>query len=207
MDATELLAPYRVVPVVVINDASTAVPLAETLVAAGIGVIEVTLRTDAALAAIEAIAAKVPDMLVGAGSLRTTSQFDDVANAGAKFGVSPGSTTALVKAAKSRGLPYVPGAATPSEMLALFEQGIRLQKFFPAEAAGGIPMLKSVASPLPDVSFMPTGGIDVELAKDYLALPNVAGVGGSWLAPASLVSEANYDEIGRIARDAAKLGV
>ena len=207
MDATQLLAPFRIVPVVVMDDVSTAVPLAETLVGAGIGVIEVTLRTDAALAAIETIARNVPDMLVGAGSLRTTVQFDDVVSAGARFGVSPGSTPALVNAARSHGFPYVPGAATPSEMLALLEQGIRLQKFFPAEAAGGIAMLKSVASPLPELSFMPTGGIDVERAKDYLALPNVAGVGGSWLAPAALVREGNYDEIGRIARDAATLGV
>lgn len=207
MRASELLAGIPVVPVVVIDEPASAVPLAETFVAAGIKAIEVTLRTDAGLAAIEAIARDVPDMLVGAGSLRTPDQIEDVANAGARFGVSPGHTMTLVAAARDNGLPFIPGAATASEMLALFEAGITLQKFFPAELAGGAAYLKAVGAPLPEVQFMPTGGVTPANAPDYLALGNVSCVGGSWLAPRDLLKAGDYEAIGRLAEDAARLGV
>ncbi len=194
------------VPVVVIDDVETAVPLAETLVNAGVSVIEVTLRTDAALAAIEAIAKSVPDMVTGAGSVRTPGQMQAVVDAGAKFTVCPGATDRLVDAAQQSGVPFFPGGATPSEMLRLYELGFTTQKFFPAEVAGGIPMLKAVSGPLPEVSFMPTGGISAERANDYLALPNVACVGGSWITPKSLLAAGDYAAIGRLAAEAATLG-
>ena len=207
MDSRLLLEPFRIVPVVVIDDADKAVTLARTFVDAGIGVIEITLRTEGALAALEAVASEVPDMLVGAGSVRQPGQFEIVAKAGAKFAVSPGSAPALLDAARDTAMPFVPGAVTPSEVLGLLERGYTLQKFFPAEAAGGIPVLKSIASPIPEASFMPTGGISASLAADYLALPNVAAVGGSWLAPAGLLAANAFDEIAVLARDAASIGV
>lgn len=207
MDASELLRPWRVVPVVVIDDPDAAVPLAETLLDAGIGVIEITLRTADALDAIANVAREVPGMLTGAGSVRNVQQLEVVAAAGASFAVSPGATPTLLDAARAANMPLVPGAATPSEMLAMLEYGYHLQKFFPAEAAGGIPFLKSVAGPIPDVSFMPTGGITPASAPDYLALPNVAGIGGSWIAPAGLLRERDFDAIAELAADAAALGV
>jgi len=207
MDATGLLGRFRVVPVVVIDDPKLAVQLAETLLCAGIKVMEITLRTEGALSSIEAVAKNVPDMLVGAGSVRNVQQFADVSNAGAGFAVSPGTTSALINAATNLQLPYVPGAATASEMIVLLEIGYRLQKFFPAEAAGGIEFLKSVESPIPEVRFMPTGGISEALAVSYLALPNVSAVGGSWIAPAKLITENKFDEIRTIAARAAPLGV
>jgi len=207
MDARKLLEPYRIVPVVVIDDLDAAVRLAETFVESGIGVIEVTLRSERAIDALEAIASRVPDMLPGAGSVRTAGQFRTIADAGARFAVSPGCTPTLVDAALSASMPFVPGAATASEVLRLLESGYTLQKFFPAEAAGGLSFLKSVAGPVPEARFMPTGGIGVELAADYLALPNVAAVGGSWLAPSCLIAEAAFDKIAKIARDAAAIGV
>ena len=207
MDASDLLQPFRVVPVVAIDDAATAVPLAETLFSAGIEVIEVTLRTPAALEAMERIAAAVPGMLVGAGSVRRADQFDEVRNRGAKFAVSPGCSDALLDAAAGCDMHYVPGAVTPSEMIVLLEHGYRLQKFFPAQAAGGLAMIKSVASPIPEARFMPTGGITPELAREYLALPNVAGIGGSWIAPAKLVARGDYARIGELAAGAAAIGV
>ncbi len=203
---TDILGGARVVPVVVIDDVETAVPLAETLVNSGVSVIEVTLRTDAALAAIEAIAKAVPDMVTGAGSVRTPAQMQAVVDAGSKFTVCPGATDRLIDAAQQSGVPFFPGAATPSEMLRLYELGFTTQKFFPAEVAGGIPMLKAVAGPLPEVSFMPTGGISAERANDYLALPNVACVGGSWITPKNLLSAGDYAAIGRLAAEAATLG-
>lgn len=207
MDATNLLGGFRVVPIVVIDDAALALPLAETLVNAGIGVIEITLRTADAIKAIEKVASAVPQMVVGAGSVRSAQQFADVASAGAKFVVSPGATMALSKAAAEHGLPYVPGAATPSEMISLLEQGYKLQKFFPAEAAGGVEFLKSVASPLPEARFVPTGGISAARALEYLELPNVSGVGGSWISPPALIAAKNFSEIAKLAADAARLGM
>ena len=205
MDATELLKGFRITPVVVLDDPATAVPLAQCLLDAGIGVIEITLRTEAAIDAIRQAAEAVPEMLVGAGSIRRPEHFDAVIAAGARFAVSPGSTRALIDAATQAEFPFVPGAITPSESLVLLEQGYRLQKFFPAEAAGGIAMLKSLAAPIPEARFMPTGGIDAARAPDYLALDNVAGVGGSWIATPELIAAGDFDEIGRRARDAAQL--
>lgn len=207
MQARDLLAGARIVPVVVIDDVDTAAPLAQTFFEAGITAIEVTLRTEAGLYAIEAIARDVPDMILGAGSLRTPDQIEDVKSAGARFGVCPGSTPTLVAAARDARLPFIPGAVTASEMLTLFEQGVTLQKFFPAELAGGVAYLKAVGAPLPEVSFMPTGGVSPGNATDYLALPNVACVGGSWLAPRELLKERDFAAIGKLAEDAARLAV
>ncbi len=207
MDASDLLSAFRVVPVVAIDDRAHAVPLAETLVDAGLSVIEITLRTPGALGAIEDVARRVPEILVGAGSIRQAGQVTDVANAGARFGVSPGTTDALLDAVADCGLPFVPGAATPSEMIALCERGYTLQKFFPAEAAGGIALLKSVASPIPEARFVPTGGISYETAPDYLALGNVTAIGGSWITPARIIAAGDFERIGALARDAALLGV
>lgn len=207
MNAAELLAGANIVPVVVIEDADNAVPLAGVLLESGLNAIEVTLRTKAGVAAIERIASEVPDMLVGAGSVRRASQVADVLAAGARFVVSPGSSDALLDAVADAGIPYVPGAMTPSETLKLLDDGYTLQKFFPAELAGGIALLKAVGAPIPEVSFMPTGGISPANAGDYLALPNVACIGGSWIAPAALLAARDFDAIAQLATDAARLSV
>jgi len=205
MDASKLLVGSKIVPVVVLASADVAVPLAEALLEAGLGVIEVTLRTDDALQGIEQIAKSVPDMVVGAGSLRRPEQFADTASAGARFAVSPGSSRQLLGAAAKYEMPFIPGAATPSEMIALLEHGYHLQKFFPAELAGGRPFLKAVGAPLPDVRFMPTGGVTPENALDYLKLDNVACVGGSWITPVDLQSNGDFDAIRQIGLDAVNL--
>jgi 2-dehydro-3-deoxyphosphogluconate aldolase/(4S)-4-hydroxy-2-oxoglutarate aldolase len=204
MDATELLGDYKIVPVIVLAEAQDAVPLARTLLEAGMSIMEITLRSSAALASIEQIARDVPEMLVGAGSLRHPEQFSSVANAGAKFAVSPGSTPALCEMAANLKLPFLPGAATVSEALKLLAQGYRLQKFFPAEQAGGTAFLKSIGGPLPEVSFIPTGGIGPERAPDYLALENVSGVGGSWITPGKLLAAGDFAAIGKLAEAAIK---
>lgn len=207
MDASQLLSGAAVVPVVVIEDADTAVELARTLSRAGLGVIEVTLRTPSALESIRRIAEQVPEVIVGAGSVRRVSQMADVHSAGAQFAVSPGSSDALVSAATALNLPFVPGAVTPSESIRLLEQGFTLQKFFPAELAGGMAMLKAMGAPIPEARFFPTGGITAKTAPDYLAMRNVACIGGSWVVPAALLRNGDFDGIGEIAKDAAKLGV
>jgi 2-dehydro-3-deoxyphosphogluconate aldolase/(4S)-4-hydroxy-2-oxoglutarate aldolase len=207
MDATELLQGYRVVPVVVIESVDVAPQLAAALVEAGLNVIEVTLRTDDALAAIEAIATQVPEMIVGAGSIRRAAQFEEVKQAGAKFAVSPGASAALLDAADTHGMPFVPGAATASEMISLYERGYCLQKFFPAELAGGHAYLKSVGAPLPELRFMPTGGITPANAKLYLDLNNVQCIGGSWITPTALQARHDIDAIRQLAVDASHLGV
>jgi 2-dehydro-3-deoxyphosphogluconate aldolase/(4S)-4-hydroxy-2-oxoglutarate aldolase len=200
----EIMAMAPVVPVVVLDDLKAAVPLAEALVRGGLPVIEVTLRTVVGLDAIQAIAKAVSGAVVGAGTVNRPEQLVDALEAGAKFIVSPGATPSLVYAARSAAVPYLPGAATASEMLALLEEGISHQKFFPAEASGGVPALKAFASPLPEVKFCPTGGIDAELAQDYLALPNVVCVGGSWVTPAKLIKAGDWDAIEELARAAVK---
>ena len=202
MDVSQLLAGTRIVPVVVIEDSDRACPLAECFLQAGIKTIEVTLRTDTALESISRIANEVPDMIVGAGSLRSSSQVQDVVNAGARYAVAPGSTAKLLDAAESANLPFIPGAVTASEMLLLLERGYKVQKFFPAESAGGIDYLKSVGGPIPEVSFVPTGGVTPQLAKDYLALDNVFAVGGSWISPNELLRKGDFDAILQRARDA-----
>ena len=203
MNPSDLLNNCRVVPVVVIDDLETAVPLAETLLAAGLTAIEVTLRTTAGLAAIESIAKAVPGMIVGAGSIRQISQIKAVTDAGANFAVSPGSTAALLDAASNIGLPFIPGAATPTETLVLFELGYALQKVFPAGIVGGPGYIKAVGSPIPEVRFMPTGGVKPENAAEYLALDNVACIGGTWIAPTELLAKRDFAAIGRLASEAA----
>ena len=195
-----------VIPVVVIDDADTAVPVAKALRAGGVGIIEVTLRTGAALDAVRRIAAEVPDITVGAGTVTTPAQLEQARSAGADFVVSPGCTARLADAMIASGLPCLPGATTVSEMLDLLDRGFTEMKFFPAAAAGGLAYLKSLAGPLPAVRFCPTGGITVETAPDYLALTNVGCVGGSWLTPATAIAAGDWPAVERLAGQAAALG-
>jgi len=196
----DLLELSPVMPVVVIDDADDAVPVARALLAGGIGVIELTLRTPAALSAIERVAAEVPDIVIGAGTITAPDQAKQAADAGAKFLVTPGCTDAVVDACFETGLPFLPGASTVSEAMRLAERGLSALKFFPAEASGGVAYLKSIAGPLPSLKFCPTGGITVASAPSYLALPNVGCIGGSWLT-ASL----DVATIEELAAEAAKL--
>lgn len=196
-----------VIPVVVLSDADHAVGLARAMVAGGIRIIEVTLRSEAALPAIERIAAEVPEMVVGAGTIITASQANDAVAAGSRFLVSPGSTPALLDAMTGAGVPFLPGVATVSEALALLERGITEMKFFPAAAAGGHAYLKAMAGPLPQARFCPTGGITPQSASEYLSLPNVGCVGGSWLAPADALAIGDWTCIKQLATQAAGLGV
>jgi len=204
-DLEAILALAPVVAVVVIESVDDAVALGHALVAGGIRAIEVTLRTPVALEAIRAIADGVDGACVGAGTVLLPADFDAAQRAGARFVVSPGSTDALLAAAANSPVPWLPGAATASEALALFERGHRLQKFFPAAAVGGVEHLRSLAGPLPGIRFCPTGGIDVASAPRYLALPNVACVGGSWLTPRDLVAARDWSAIEGLARAAAQL--
>ncbi|MFE0984773.1 bifunctional 4-hydroxy-2-oxoglutarate aldolase/2-dehydro-3-deoxy-phosphogluconate aldolase [Streptomyces rochei] len=197
------LAP--VVPVVVVDDLADAVPLARALVAGGLPAIEVTLRTPVALDAIRAIAAEVPDAVVGAGTVVTAEQVAEVVAAGARFLVSPGWTDALLTAMCDSGVPFLPGVSTTSEVVALLERGVREMKFFPAEAAGGTAYLKALAAPLPQARFCPTGGIGPASAPRYLALPNVGCVGGSWMLPKDAVADRDWGRVEALAREAAGL--
>ena len=197
-----LLAP--VIPVLVVKSAETAPDLARALVAGGLPALEVTLRTPAALDAIREMA-RVEGGVVGAGTLLTPADVQAAVEAGAKFGVSPGATDRLLDAAEEAGLPMLPGAATATEAMALLERGYTVQKFFPAEANGGAPALKSLASPLPQISFCPTGGVTLKNAGTYLSLPNTLCVGGSWVAPSADIDAGNWDRIEELAREAAAL--
>ncbi|MFE2100706.1 bifunctional 4-hydroxy-2-oxoglutarate aldolase/2-dehydro-3-deoxy-phosphogluconate aldolase [Streptomyces sp. NPDC059468] len=197
------LAP--VVPVVVVEDAADAVPLARALVAGGLPAIEVTLRTPAALDAIRAVAAEVPDAVVGAGTVIAPEQVGECVAAGARFLVSPGWTDALLTAMRASGVPFLPGVSTTSEVVALLERGVREMKFFPAQAAGGTAYLKSLAGPLPQARFCPTGGIGPATAPEYLSLPNVGCVGGSWMVPADAVAAGDWARVEELARAAAGL--
>jgi 2-dehydro-3-deoxyphosphogluconate aldolase/(4S)-4-hydroxy-2-oxoglutarate aldolase len=194
-----------VVPVVVLEDPGQAVPLARALVAGGLPAIELTLRTPAALEAVKRIAAEVPEAVVGAGTVTTPGQAAAAAAAGARFLVSPGCTDTLREAMAGTGLPFLPGVATASEALALLEHGVTAMKFFPAKAAGGAAYLRALGGPLPQVLFCPTGGITPDSAADYLALPNVGCVGGTWLTPPELVRAGDWDRIEHLARQAAAL--
>jgi len=205
MDASALLGEIRLVPVVTIEDSGTAVALAETLLAAGVGAIEVTLRSPQALASIENIAEAVPDLLLGAGSIRHAGQIDEVVSAGARFAVSPGTSQCLLRAVAECDLPFIPGASTASEMIVLLEQGYRLQKFFPAELCGGIRKIRALSAPLPEVRFFPTGGISAALAPEYLAVEAVACIGGSWFVDAGHLAARNFQAIGKLARGAMKI--
>lgn len=200
------LAPEApVVPVVVIEDAADAVPLARALVAGGLPVIEVTLRTSGALDAIRAIAAEVPGAVVGAGTVLSAAGVADAVGAGARFLVSPGWTDGLLDAMRASGVPFLPGVSTASEVVALLERGVREMKFFPAEAAGGVPYLRSLAGPLPQARFCPTGGVSLASAPSYLALPNVGCVGGTWMLPADALAARDWARVETLAREAAGL--
>ncbi|MFD8222367.1 bifunctional 4-hydroxy-2-oxoglutarate aldolase/2-dehydro-3-deoxy-phosphogluconate aldolase [Streptomyces sp. NPDC059697] len=197
------LAP--VVPVVVVNEVEDAVPLAAALVAGGLPAIEVTLRTPCALDAIRAIADGVPDAVVGAGTVITPAQVTECVAAGARFLVSPGWTDVLLEAMKASGVPFLPGVSTTSEVVALLERGVREMKFFPAQAAGGTAYLRSLAGPLPQARFCPTGGIGPAYAPDYLALPNVGCVGGTWMLPEDAIAAKDWERVEDLAREAAAL--
>ena len=200
-----ILRSAPVIPVMIIDEVAKAVPLARALVKGGLRVLEITLRTAAAPEAIGRIVNEVEGAIVGAGTVLTADQFDAVQSLGCAFAVSPGATPSLLEAARGGEMPLLPGTATASETMLLLDKGYRYLKFFPAGPAGGIPYLKSLASPLPQVRFCPTGGIDAANAKDYLALPNVLCVGGSWVAPAKAVREGKWDEVERLAKEAAGL--
>ncbi|SDN61066.1 bifunctional 4-hydroxy-2-oxoglutarate aldolase/2-dehydro-3-deoxy-phosphogluconate aldolase [Allokutzneria albata] len=203
--AHELLEISPVVPVVVIDDEAHAVPLAQALLRGGIGVIEVTLRTPAALRAIERIAEEVPDIVLGAGTVTAPEHAAKSAAAGARFLVTPGTTDTLLAAVRDTGLPFLPGAATVSEAMRLAEQGVEALKFFPAEPSGGADFLKGLGGPLPHLRFCPTGGITPQSAPKYLALPNVGCVGGSWLTPKSAVAAGDWGAVEALAREASAL--
>ena len=193
-----------VIPVLTIDRVEDAQPLARALVAGGLPALEITLRTAAAMEAIAAVS-EVEGAMAGVGTLLTAAQIRDAKSAGATFGVSPGATHSLIEAAREYDLPLLPGAATATEAMRLLEQGFVFQKLFPAEAAGGAPALGSMAGPLPQITFCPTGGVTPENAKTYLALPNTRCVGGSWIAPKALIDAGDWDKITQIARRAADL--
>lgn len=201
--STLRLAP--VVPVITVEHPGQAVEMAHALVAGGLPVLEVTLRTDGALEAIEAMARHAPGAVVGAGTVLTASQVDEAVSAGAQFLVSPGATRSLAEAAARVPVPLLPGVATAGEAMAMAEFGHHVLKFFPAEPAGGVAYLKSLHGPLPHLTFCPTGGIDAAKAPSYLALPNVACVGGSWVLPAAAVKARDWATVTRLAREAAQL--
>ncbi|MEU8520213.1 bifunctional 4-hydroxy-2-oxoglutarate aldolase/2-dehydro-3-deoxy-phosphogluconate aldolase [Streptomyces sp. NBC_01216] len=206
MESVFGLAPDTpVVPVLVIEDVADAVPLARALVAGGLPLIEVTLRTPAALDAVRAIAAEVPEAVVGAGTVVTAADVTAAVGAGAGFLVSPGWTASLLDALRGSGVPFLPGVSTASEVVALLEHGVREMKFFPAEAAGGVPYLRSLAGPLPQARFCPTGGISVTSAPSYLALPNVGCVGGTWMLPPGALADRDWARVESLARRAAVL--
>lgn len=200
-----VLAASPVMPVIVIERPEDAVPLARALVAGGIPVLEVTLRTAAAVESVRAIRSAVPEAIVGVGTITTGAQIDEVMAAGAVFGVSPGTTPELLAHARRAGLPLLPGAMTPSDVMRALDAGYTRMKLFPAVPAGGIAMLKSLAGPFPGVVFCPTGGIDAACAPAFLALPNVACVGGSWLAPPARVAAGDWESIRQLAKAAAGL--
>lgn len=204
-DPLVLLAKVPVIPVLTIDSVDQAVPLARALCDGGLPSIEVTLRTPVALEAIKAIATKVPEAMVGAGTLREEADIAASIKAGARFLVTPGTTGLLAAALADASVPALPGCATVSEALALAALGFKALKFFPAEASGGAAWLKSVSAPLPDIRFCPTGGIDMSNATDYLALPNVFAVGGSWVAPREALAANDYARITALARNAVGL--
>ena len=206
---TELLLPILkgqpVIPVILVHDVADAVPLARALAKGGLPAIEITLRTPAALEAIRAVADEVPEAIVGAGTILNARQYEEASAAGSRFIVSPGVTPQLIEAASHSKVPLLPGAITPGEIMTLREEGYTMLKFFPAEQAGGATFLKSLASPLAGTTFCPTGGVSAANARSYLGLPNVVCVGGSWVAPEELVKSGKWDEITKLAAEAANL--
>ncbi|MEI8168420.1 MAG: bifunctional 4-hydroxy-2-oxoglutarate aldolase/2-dehydro-3-deoxy-phosphogluconate aldolase [Rhodoferax sp.] len=203
--ALQVMQDAPVIPVIVLNDIAHAVPMARALVAGGIRMLEVTLRTPQALACIEAIARSVPEAIVGAGTVRTKADAQAAANAGALFAVSPGYTTAVGQACRDVGMALLPGVATGSEIMMAQEEGLTELKFFPAMQAGGPAMLKAWSGPFFDVKFCPTGGVTLQNAPDFLALPNVVCVGGSWLVPADALEKGDWARVTQLARDTLNL--
>jgi len=204
-ESAEIMALAPVIPVLTVASVEDGLAQAKALVAGGLYAIEVTLRTPSALAAIAAIAKNVPDAVPGAGTIVSVEQSDEAVAAGARFLVSPGATPALAKAAAQSPVPFLPGCATASEAMALRELGFRALKLFPAEAVGGARLLSSLAAPLPDLRFCPTGGIDLAKAPDYLKLPNVPCVGGSWMLPKAAIAAGDYFAVEALAREASAL--
>ncbi len=205
MTIAGILRVSPVIPVVVIDNVDDAVPLAEALVAGGVKVIEVTLRTPAAFDAVRAITGSVHDIVVGVGTVTSAEEFASAAEAGARFAVSPGVTDELLAAAQESALNYLPGVMTPSEVMRARQAGLSDLKLFPAEAAGGIALLRALAGPFPDITFCPTGGISADAARRYLEQPNVACVGGSWLTPKAAIDAEDWPAITALARQAASL--
>lgn len=203
--ALQVMQDAPMIPVIVLNDVAHAIPLARALVAGGIRMLEVTLRTPQALACMEAIAKSVPEAVVGAGTVRSAADAKAAANAGAKFAVSPGYTQAVGLACRNHGLTLLPGVATGSEIMMAQEDGYSELKFFPAMQAGGVAMLKAWSGPFFDVQFCPTGGVTPQNAADFLNLPNVACVGGSWLVPADALAHGDWAHIEKLAREASQL--
>ena len=203
--ALQVMQDAPVIPVIVLNDVAHAVPMALALVAGGIRILEVTLRTPQALACIESIVKAVPDAVVGAGTVRTPADAKAAANAGAKFAVSPGYTAAVGQACRDQGLSLLPGVATGSEIMMAQQDGFTELKFFPAMQAGGLAMLKAWGGPFFDVRFCPTGGVTSQNAIEFLSLPNVACVGGSWLVPADALAQGDWARIEKLAREASQL--
>ena len=199
LTSLDVMQDAPVIPVIVLNDVSHAVPMARALVAGGIRMLEVTLRTPVALQCIERIAKEVPEAVVGAGTVRTTAEAQAAARAGARFAVSPGFTNAVGQACRDHGLPLLPGVATGSEIMMASEAGYKELKFFPAMQAGGLAMLKSWSGPFFDVKFCPTGGVSVSNAKEFLSLPNVVCVGGSWLVPSDALAAGDWPRITELA--------
>lgn len=205
MNIAEICRLAPVIPVLVVDEIAHAAPLARALVEGGLRALEVTLRTPAALDAIRTMAEAAPEAVVGAGTLLTPADVRAAVAAGARFGVSPGLSAAVLDAAAESGLPMMPGVATPTEAMAAAERGLDILKFFPAEANGGAPVLRAWQSPLAGLAFCPTGGIGLDNARVYLGLDNVVCVGGSWIAPTSLVESSDWQGIARLARQAATL--
>lgn len=205
MQIIDIMKAGPVIPVIVLQDVRHAVPLAQALLAGGVRVLEVTMRTPQALDAVRAIRTQVPEAIVGVGTVTRVTDLEAAIAAGAQFGVSPGTSPGLLGAIVQSGLPFLPGTMTPSDVLSVREAGFRAMKLFPAQQAGGIGMLKALGSVFNDVTFCPTGGIDAASAPDFLKLPNVGCVGGSWLAPPSLVAAGKWDEIEALARAATAL--
>jgi len=205
MNVRDLMRIGPVIPVIIIDELDKAVPLARALLDGGVRVLEITLRTPVALSAIEAIAKACSEAIVGVGTITRPDDFARAAAAGARFGVSPGLTPELIEGARAGHLPLLPGVMTPSEVIAARAAGFTELKLFPAEQAGGIGMLKALASPFPDVTFCPTGGVNARNAADYLALANVACVGGSWLTPRDAVARGDWSRITELARAASGL--
>jgi 2-dehydro-3-deoxyphosphogluconate aldolase/(4S)-4-hydroxy-2-oxoglutarate aldolase len=206
MNILSIMRTGPVIPVIVIDEFEDAVPLARALVAGGVRVLELTLRTPVALRAIEAIANEVEGAIIGVGTITRPEDFDASVKAGALFGVSPGLTQELIAAARDSSLPLLPGVMTPSDVIAARAAGVTEHKLFPAQQAGGVGMLKALGGPFPELNFCPTGGIGAATAPDFLALPNVVCVGGSWLTPPDAVAARDWGRISALARDTVRLG-